>query len=960
MLLRRPAADADIVAAVLRGETERFSELVGRYQNLIFGSIVARVGRQDAEDLTQETFLKGFSRLPQLEDPHRFGLWLRRIALNAAKSYLRSQEVRGRGDVPPDAANGQAAPPPDTIIETQEERNRVWAALSELPAPEREAVVLYYLEAQSQAVIAGYLGISVGAVKGRLTRARQRLRDMLTDREIKRAIRKERRGRRFRRGVMSSLPLVAWPVEEVRATSAVAPGAGGSASLPWWRPAAVALVLGGVLLGGGMLGGVLLERGQWSRAEGAREQHAPAYVRLATRPEYLQFADASRFGGMGPSLFLGPERDANAERLEQLCLSTGRGGQLVWEFDQGAEGWVAWVSPMGVRRPLQEPVQAVGGQLVIPAIPGDPHRFRVRLVSPEIDYDTRLFTSVRVRLRRQGVYADGASPRVSWTTSVNRLTPGAMPATMLRNRSKEDWNQARCSQQMVRLAGNSDGWVEYGADLKGGAASGWEGRVADLRVSLWPPSTNRAVSGLGDVGGGGDALLIDRISLTRGDGDVMELPVPTPGWSGAGGEWPDQGSLTCVEQKGVEWPLVADVDGDGDLDVLVLYRFRPESEVVEWGTILAVNPGDGGFRPGQRQVISRTEDGSGVRVNSDIRVDVGQFDGDGRADLAVRMGGGVWLLRGQGDGRFTRERLCSECSLVGMDPMEADGPDAIVVRTRPRGDEDAARRVLELVVMREDTAGSLEALSAPLETDASWGWVEFGDMDGDGVGDLVWWSAPLESSSSVVVVYEINRDGQWEPVSRLTYEDYPESREYYFRSPPLLVSDLSGDGAWEMGVAAGAMSEGPETTRLGLIPVVRGAVAPRVAWMPLSLHCLLMWCVATWVQPQVWDLNGDGVYDPVLVNANYKRGPSLVVLDGAAFGREATVAEYALPGQPRGWGVGDFNGDALADVVVVTEDREMSGLYLLTSRNGHLAESAGLGRERNWAGALRADPLAGR
>ena len=83
------------------------------------------------------------------------------------------------------------------------------------------------------------------------------------------------------------------------------------------------------------------------------------------------------------------------------------------------------------------------------------------------------------------------------------------------------------------------------------------------------------------------------------------------------------------------------------------------------------------------------------------------------------------------------------------------------------------------------------------------------------------------------------------------------------------------------------------------------------------------------VAPQVQDLDGDGLADPVFIDLNYRRGPCLLVLRGRHRGLPTQEGRYALPGWPRGWVCGDVNGDSRDDMIVVTEGVWAAGVYVL-------------------------------
>ena len=174
--------DRDLVQMTLRGDRTAYRRLIERYRNAVYGLVISFVGDFDvAEDLAQEAFIRGYYRLPTLEDPDRFGAWLRTVAANLCRMELRrrlrlplEQSVRELQTL--------AAPslPPDEIRERDAAHQRVLEALETLPQGEREAVTLYYLEDQGVGAVARFLGISSNAVKARLHRARQKLRKEMT------------------------------------------------------------------------------------------------------------------------------------------------------------------------------------------------------------------------------------------------------------------------------------------------------------------------------------------------------------------------------------------------------------------------------------------------------------------------------------------------------------------------------------------------------------------------------------------------------------------------------------------------------------------------------------------------------------------------------------------------------------------------------------------------------------
>ena len=95
------ATDSELVQLTHAGDTASFGELVRRYQGLIYGLAYHRIGNfADAQDIAQEAFVKAFRRLDQLDQPERFAAWLKTIAANECRMWLRARP----DDIPLDDA----------------------------------------------------------------------------------------------------------------------------------------------------------------------------------------------------------------------------------------------------------------------------------------------------------------------------------------------------------------------------------------------------------------------------------------------------------------------------------------------------------------------------------------------------------------------------------------------------------------------------------------------------------------------------------------------------------------------------------------------------------------------------------------------------------------------------------------------------------------------------------------
>lgn len=164
-------SDEQLIASVLRGETENYRELMCRHQAAVFGLAYRILGRrEDAEDAVQESFVQAYSRLGECRKRSRFGAWVRRIAANICLRRLPR-------DIPADDLDelaGDDDPVVDEIIRRAEAR-RINDAITSLPAPYRTVLVLRYHEELSLGQVAELLGERPGAIYTRLHRARRML-----------------------------------------------------------------------------------------------------------------------------------------------------------------------------------------------------------------------------------------------------------------------------------------------------------------------------------------------------------------------------------------------------------------------------------------------------------------------------------------------------------------------------------------------------------------------------------------------------------------------------------------------------------------------------------------------------------------------------------------------------------------------------------------------------------------
>jgi len=170
-----------------RGDRLAIEVLIRRYQNYVYRLcyLVMRT-EQDAEDMTQETFIRAFRALPRYEirKGTSFEAWLYRIAVNACRSRMRRKWYQV---LPwPEPAPQMVAEPeaqPDRQVLRGEQRDWILEAIDHLGEKHRLVVILRYYAGLSNEEIARTLDIPSGTVRSRLHIARQRLRDLLAEQE---------------------------------------------------------------------------------------------------------------------------------------------------------------------------------------------------------------------------------------------------------------------------------------------------------------------------------------------------------------------------------------------------------------------------------------------------------------------------------------------------------------------------------------------------------------------------------------------------------------------------------------------------------------------------------------------------------------------------------------------------------------------------------------------------------
>src|SRR3954467_5862222 len=187
------AMDHSLVDRFKGGDSAAFDQLVAPYWDRIYGMVNQLLrNQQDAEEVTQDAFIRAHRGLVNFRGDSAFSTWLYQIATNLARNrywywWRRKRDQSVSIDAPVSSENDMTladvipaeVESPDDITVTQEFVARIGKGMERLSAKHREILVLRNVKNMSYEEIAAILGISVGTVKSRIARARESLRSKL-------------------------------------------------------------------------------------------------------------------------------------------------------------------------------------------------------------------------------------------------------------------------------------------------------------------------------------------------------------------------------------------------------------------------------------------------------------------------------------------------------------------------------------------------------------------------------------------------------------------------------------------------------------------------------------------------------------------------------------------------------------------------------------------------------------
>jgi RNA polymerase sigma-70 factor, ECF subfamily len=183
-MLRDPRymeSDESLIESTLQGDLAAFEQLVERHRGIVFRVAARIVGPDDADDVSQDAFLRAFHRLDQYRGTATFRTWLLQITQNTALNALTRTRRRPVEVVnnPPEPADHDPVRQPVMELERRERQRRLELKLRTLRPEYRSLLVLRDLEGLSYNEISDVLEMPLGSVKGRLHRARDELIELL-------------------------------------------------------------------------------------------------------------------------------------------------------------------------------------------------------------------------------------------------------------------------------------------------------------------------------------------------------------------------------------------------------------------------------------------------------------------------------------------------------------------------------------------------------------------------------------------------------------------------------------------------------------------------------------------------------------------------------------------------------------------------------------------------------------
>jgi len=174
------------VALAKAGDTKAYGTLALAHQSKLYRFVLKYVKSvADARDITQEALLQGYRCIGSFNGNSRFSTWLTGIALNLARNHVNRAPAATFVEYEDDNLGAEAHSQSDPLraLENRQALSAMSAALATLPSDMRDCIVLVGMEGLSYEEVAQTLTMPLGSVKSKVSRARQRLRELLSQSE---------------------------------------------------------------------------------------------------------------------------------------------------------------------------------------------------------------------------------------------------------------------------------------------------------------------------------------------------------------------------------------------------------------------------------------------------------------------------------------------------------------------------------------------------------------------------------------------------------------------------------------------------------------------------------------------------------------------------------------------------------------------------------------------------------
>ena len=600
---------------------------------------------------------------------------------------------------------------------------------------------------------------------------------------------------------------------------------------------------------------------------------------------------------------------------------------ITWNFDSDGDtqGWQArqGTTAGGPYTPILASAVSNGiWRIKLSTAPSDSLSPGAALVSPLIDYDSALFDRIIIRFRVVHTRPLEGSLGVSWTNSRNKDLSGHQGSLEFHNENPQESSILSFHKDNVQIF-TTDWQEETISGLKTESfvvndklvKQVWEGVLNSVSIHFGTFEYPEENAGPTEIA---EAIEVDWIRLTGVEEQLIgEIAPPAANPLGPPGRLFAPAQFVPLSQRGIfgiDSSPFMDLEGDGDQDLVFTWWWSGKL-----GLIPAVGDGMGGFHPGHLPVS--------VYANNFIPALVGVADvnGDGKGDIFYKLSNDIEvLLSVPGEaGIYTQEIIASGMNSRGLADYDGDGdPDLWL-----------SPNLSLLSVWLNDGQGHFS--QGPDLRGGKFAPQLVKDLDHDGKVDVIW----LPRSDFPQPAIKISPGvGEWGLDMSYLLEIDTTSVGTGFQ-PRFIkdVGDYDGDGDIDAILVSEWKDEISDNFVDSSIPSRGLQIAfndgtQRLYPTPWYGERVEILGYISGHSVQAWDLDGDGLLDPVVINDN-PRYPGVMVHLGRRDGLPVLEGYYDLPNDGRGVWAGDVDNDGDLDLVVIDPTYQGGGIHLLLNQS---------------------------